>query len=1069
VPGRQRTQPRLPSPRPPGPIVLYPGVFAAAKARLIEGGAAALVGPSGFGKSALAQQLLRDPEIEAAFGDSVYWLGIGRDLQAAELAKRLNDVTKLAGGSDCDLTDPVLAAQFLAGRIGAGALLVFDDIWQESWPDILRFVTDSAAVLVTARESIALPELVESFELTTPPIDLGAQVLATAVPQLDPLDCERISALTKGRPFLLALVTAQLQLEAKAGRPAREAFDDLLRRVAGATDFDGMVESVGRPGATLTAESCVAFSVDRLSDPLAECLNHLVLFRSDQDVPLPVLATSWGVTEARARTIAYELQNRSLVTSVLYRDGGYVVRTHDILLDYLRTKLSAEVQRDAHRTLIHRLVGLAPEAAEAADYATARLYDAVATSPYLGENLFWHLGAFLDPAALERIATDPEYLGAKVAAAGVGECLADLTLVTAQGPGGAPSARTQSIMGFVPSLRHLRDRRSATASIRSFLGETGGAPHEFGYERIIALDETPGATELRGSILCCALNADQTQVLIATSEGIVAVLDAADLRPLHRFRLAGGWARACAFVPGGFAVGSDDGLIRVYEGTGRKLTSVFAGHLGEIRSLAVSADGTWLASGSDDRTVRQWDLKTGLMLRVFLGHDDRVRSVAIAPDGASIVSGSDDRSIRQWDVATGELRRTRLGHTDRVRGVAIAPDGQTVASVSDDGTVRCWSHDDFRILGSHGCVVRDVDFTADGTAVITAGAHDNLLRVWPVDGDPAGQRVLTGHRSWVMCCRTGRSEAGGPDWAVSGSDDGTVRRWRLSDGTETDRIEGRNEWAFAVTAGPERAGTSVGVVLSAGVAGGGSGTEIVRLGSGCRGLAAVPGGDLLAGTDDGRLTRIRPDGTTSSLTLSGHSVRRVHRIDATGEYVSCCHAGSIYVVAVPPSGPPTLVDTIRTGRGSVYEAKAIPGTDLVVSAHETGEICVHSRRGELVSAVPAHRGPALAVDVSASGALVASGGDDGNVRLLRCDQGTLTDLGVVARHDDWVSQVVFGPDAATVVSGSDDHTLRSTDLVARAERAGLAFEQPLYALAWIEPGRALVVGGGAGVYRVHGI
>jgi WD40 repeat protein/beta-lactamase regulating signal transducer with metallopeptidase domain len=51
-----------------------------------------------------------------------------------------------------------------------------------------------------------------------------------------------------------------------------------------------------------------------------------------------------------------------------------------------------------------------------------------------------------------------------------------------------------------------------------------------------------------------------------------------------------------------------DGVIRVYDVATAELTGSLTGHLGEVRSLAVSADGRLLASGSVDTTTLLWDV-----------------------------------------------------------------------------------------------------------------------------------------------------------------------------------------------------------------------------------------------------------------------------------------------------------------------------------------------------------------------------------------------------------------------------------------------------------------------------
>ncbi|MGH8933998.1 MAG: WD40 repeat domain-containing protein, partial [Egibacteraceae bacterium] len=73
------------------------------------------------------------------------------------------------------------------------------------------------------------------------------------------------------------------------------------------------------------------------------------------------------------------------------------------------------------------------------------------------------------------------------------------------------------------------------------------------------------------------------------------------------------------------------------------------------------------------------------------GHTGPVLGVALSPDGTTIASASDDQTVRLWDTTTGQpIGQPLTGHTDLVRGVALNPDGTTIASASDDHTVRLW-------------------------------------------------------------------------------------------------------------------------------------------------------------------------------------------------------------------------------------------------------------------------------------------------------------------------------------------------------------------------------------------
>jgi WD40 repeat protein len=72
----------------------------------------------------------------------------------------------------------------------------------------------------------------------------------------------------------------------------------------------------------------------------------------------------------------------------------------------------------------------------------------------------------------------------------------------------------------------------------------------------------------------------------------------------------------------------------------------------------------------------------------------------------------------------------------------------------------------------------------DGTPVIVSGGGygDGTVRVWRLgDGSPVGE-PLTGHSDRVTAVAVGALPGDTPV-IVSGGDDGTIRVWRLGDGT----------------------------------------------------------------------------------------------------------------------------------------------------------------------------------------------------------------------------------------------------------------------------------------------
>jgi WD40 repeat protein len=120
------------------------------------------------------------------------------------------------------------------------------------------------------------------------------------------------------------------------------------------------------------------------------------------------------------------------------------------------------------------------------------------------------------------------------------------------------------------------------------------------------------------------------------------------------------------------------------------------GHANAVYAVAVSPDGTRLASTSENQTVRIWDIRSSrrgevsTALHVLTGHTGVAKGVAFSPDGTRLATASDDHTVKIWDAETGEEYITLRGHLDRVTSVVFSPDGNRLASTSQDKTVRIW-------------------------------------------------------------------------------------------------------------------------------------------------------------------------------------------------------------------------------------------------------------------------------------------------------------------------------------------------------------------------------------------
>jgi WD40 repeat protein len=209
-----------------------------------------------------------------------------------------------------------------------------------------------------------------------------------------------------------------------------------------------------------------------------------------------------------------------------------------------------------------------------------------------------------------------------------------------------------------------------------------------------------------------------------------------------------------------------------------------AAHRDFVHSLAFSPDGNLLASGGY-RVVKLWQRPRNVH-SLKIAAPNAVTAVVVSPDRKLIAFGTTDNTISISNLVVEKVMKTLSGHTGQVTGLQFSSDGSKLFSSSLDKSIRVWNVADGKQRGQFTTPspVNDLALNKDATQVISAGA-DNLLRVWklPAVGEASSKPTLEikGHTKSVTSVEL-ISPAG--TQIVSGSEDGTVRIWTLSNGKQ---------------------------------------------------------------------------------------------------------------------------------------------------------------------------------------------------------------------------------------------------------------------------------------------
>ncbi|MDJ1182963.1 WD40 repeat domain-containing protein [Roseofilum casamattae] len=153
-------------------------------------------------------------------------------------------------------------------------------------------------------------------------------------------------------------------------------------------------------------------------------------------------------------------------------------------------------------------------------------------------------------------------------------------------------------------------------------------------------------------------------------------------------------------------------------------------------AIAISPDGTLLATGGRDKAIRVWELETGKLIKTLQSDSGAIASLAIAEDNQTIVSGSGDRMVRIWNLNSDNRPKLLKGHEDyTVSSVVISSNGEQIISGSLN-EINYWDLTTGALLKS----LPDGQTKSVKIGPINLETHSQTIKVLSIS--PTGNRAL---------------------------------------------------------------------------------------------------------------------------------------------------------------------------------------------------------------------------------------------------------------------------------------------------------------------------------------
>lgn len=516
--------------------------------------------------------------------------------------------------------------------------------------------------------------------------------------------------------------------------------------------------------------------------------------------------------------------------------------------------------------------------------------------------------------------------------------------------------------------------------------------------------------------------------------GKISIWELATGRPIHTLN-AHTEIQALAFSPDGArlvsaGVDTADGPrnvvvppgIKLWEVVSGRVLAILSGHTGSVNSLAVSADGRWIASAGRD-AIKLWDAESGQFLKDLTQIFDPVLSLSFSPDGRSLAWVTRN-NVELWDLAANRRSATRVSWNPMssapLKAVTFSTDGRWLAA-GNDRDVQMWEADtgkQIRSWSTQGSIF-GVAYSPDGKYL--ASTNGASVIVWDLANHQP--RTLAAHERDSV-----KAVAFSPDgrYLATASQGAAVKLWDAASGRELASFTGHQYLLESVGFSPD------GRLL---VSSGSSDALKIWDIETRKELFSFPSARVFAFSPNGRLLAAQ----------NGRNV--VIREAATGREIRTfeAHTEAVYSIAFSPDGR-----VIATGGGGKRGDSTVRTWNVETGAR--------------IFTMEGHTESVFSLAFSPDGRRLASGALDNSIKIW--DPATGKHQASLNAHSAAVQSLAFSSDGHSLASASADGTVKLWNSLTGNETQTLAVSVgALEHLAFSPDKHWLATGGGASSFQ----